>query len=99
MSSEHIIVIATIRIKPGEIENTLPKLKALVAASQAEEGVITYSLHQSKREANKFVFYEVYANQEAFQAHSKSEHFQSFSQESVQFLADPPIIQTYQRLA
>jgi quinol monooxygenase YgiN len=53
-------------------------LRELRDASRKEEGVIQYEVGRSREKPNVFALWEVYRDQEAFDVHLASEHFQRF---------------------
>jgi quinol monooxygenase YgiN len=45
-----------------------------------EPGAILYIVHRAIDNPNKFLFYEQYKSQEAFEAHGQTKHFKDFEQ-------------------
>ena len=76
MSSIQIVALVT--VKPEYTEALAAQFKELVKASRAEEGNISYDLHQETGKPNRFVFVENWKSQAAIDAHNASEHFQGF---------------------
>ena len=76
MSSIQIVALVT--VKPEYTEALAAQFKDLVKASRAEEGNISYDLHQETGKPNRFVFVENWKSQAAIDAHNASEHFQGF---------------------
>jgi len=76
MSSIQIVALVT--VKPEYTEDLAAQFKELVKASRAEEGNISYDLHQEIGKPNHFVFVESWKSQAAIDAHNASEHFQGF---------------------
>lgn len=70
-------IIATNIIHEGKEKEFEAIAKQLVAASQKEEGNISYTLNRSTREKNVYFFLEVWKDQEAIDAHNASSHFQT----------------------
>jgi quinol monooxygenase YgiN len=59
--------------KEGE---ALQALKDLCAAVEKNEpGVLVYLCHRAAKKPDELVFFEVYKDQDAFKAHSKTPHF------------------------
>ena len=76
MSSIQIVALVT--VKPEYTEALAAQFKDLVKASRAEEGNISYDLHQEIGKPERFVFVENWKSQAAIDAHNASEHFQGF---------------------
>ena len=74
MSSIQIVALVT--VKPEYTEALAAQFKELVKASRAEEGNISYDLHQEIGKPNRFVFVESWKSQAAIDEHNASEHFQ-----------------------
>ena len=71
----NVIFVARVTAKDGCIDKLLEVLQSLVAPSRAEEGCITYDLHQDVENENLFMFYEVWESESHFEAHGKTKHF------------------------
>lgn len=76
--NQAITVIATIKVKPEHVEHVKAEMVTLTKASQAEQGAIQYHIHQDNDDFSNFITYEVWENNEFFEQHGKSEHFQNF---------------------
>jgi quinol monooxygenase YgiN len=74
-----VTVIATLKVKSGSEAAMEKAAREMIAHVKAHEpGTLTYILHRSSGDPTEFVFYEVYANQEAFATHGGSEQMQKF---------------------
>ena len=69
-----VVVVATARVKEGEEGRMREVLQQLAAASQQEEGCITYALHVAKDDPCRFVIIERWTSQEALDEHLKLPH-------------------------
>ena len=74
---ESIVITAILKPKEGFGEQLLSELKKVQVASKQEVGCIKYSLHHSV-EANTFVLYEVWKDNEAIEGHVNSSHYQEY---------------------
>jgi quinol monooxygenase YgiN len=74
---EAVILTAQLRAKEGEVDAVKEALTAMVGSTRKEEGCIHYILHQDKKDATKFMFYEVWASQAALDKHGKSAHMKA----------------------
>lgn len=61
--------------KEGRYEEALDAVLALVAASQKEEGCVSYDVFESGTRADVFMICETWASQEALDAHKQTAHF------------------------
>jgi quinol monooxygenase YgiN len=75
--SEPVTVIARFRAKEGQESRLGQELQRLLAPTRAEDGCISYDLHQSTSDPALFVFYENWASQEALDAHFQTPHLQA----------------------
>ncbi len=68
-----ITLIATVRVKKGNMEKAIEALKEIVPKiKESEPGCLQYIPHTIKGEENSIIFYEVYADSEAFKVHNKN---------------------------
>ena len=84
-------VIATLKIKEGsgkDFEKIASKLVEQVNAN--EEGVIYYDLY--KEDETTYVFLERYKDQEAQEAHGKTDYFRELGAQMGGFMAGAPEI-------
>jgi quinol monooxygenase YgiN len=90
-------VLATIRIKEGTNEAFEAVAKELMAAVRANEpGNKVYQFCKSKSDPTTYVVMEVYADQAAFEAHGKTEHFRSIGAKMGPSMAGRPEIQFFE---
>jgi quinol monooxygenase YgiN len=83
-------VIATLKVKDGQQQAFETVAKKLVAAVRASEPVcLTYALHRTD-EPTVYVFLERYKDQEAIEAHRKTDHFRQLGREMGPYLEGAP---------
>ena len=70
------VVVATYVSKTGQAGQISRHLKAMIGPTNAEPGCQVYRVVNSKDDPNTFVLFEVYDDEDAFQAHASSEHFE-----------------------
>lgn len=76
-------VVATCRAKSGHEDALRIILRAAVAPSQAEEGILSYILNEDIKAPGRFVFIEQYRDDAANQRHTQTAHFKTlFTQAS-----------------
>ncbi len=77
------VVIAQYTVRPGEEEQVASALRNMRAPSRAEPGNLEYQVLRDPRQPGRFVLYERYADEAAFQAHLATEHFTTWLQGEV----------------
>ncbi|GAB7094375.1 putative quinol monooxygenase [Halolamina litorea] len=90
-----IHVHATFPIDPEKRAEALENAAELVEASRAEAGVLEYDAATDVLEPNTLRFTELYEDEDAFGAHSESEHFEAFEAELPDLLAGEPDVVRY----
>jgi len=65
-------------VKPGAEEKCRDLIRRLHEHSRQEPGCVQYVGHQSKEDPRHFLFYEVYKDESALQAHRDSAHFKEY---------------------
>lgn len=68
-----ISVVATLTAAEGKEQELSDALVALVAAGDEEPGLEVYSVHTDPKRPGVFVFFELYADDEAMKVHGKGE--------------------------
>ncbi len=69
------VVIAHWTAKEGEEDAVAAALAALTGPSRAEPGNLSYVAHRDPADPRRFVIYERYVDEAAYEAHGASEHF------------------------
>lgn len=83
-----------------EVEADFDRLVAEMAATiRAEEpGTLLYLCHRVKDEPNARIFYELYRDDEAFQAHEVAQHVKEFHARRKPMMAAPERVEFLDRL-
>lgn len=76
--SNHITVIAYPTVSAGNEAEFLRVFDTLQDQTRAEPGCIDFRLHRSPREGLRFAAYEVFKDQQAFDAHLAAGHTKVF---------------------
>jgi quinol monooxygenase YgiN len=87
------VISARWRAKPGKEARLLEICEEMAALSRGEEGNLVYQAHRSSEDPQLFYFYEQYADEDAFQAHMKSEYFLRLVQQE----AIPELLESRER--
>jgi quinol monooxygenase YgiN len=75
-----VILTAMVKAKPDQVEAVKDALMSLVEPTRKEPGCLCYNLHQSKADPTQFMFYEQWANKDAFDAHGQTPHMKVLSE-------------------
>jgi len=86
-----VVVVAVAKCKDGEAERMRAVMSEVAAASNEEEGCLSYVIHGDKNEPNRLVVVERWASQEALDNHFTLPHTQKVG-ENIDALAEPPQI-------
>jgi quinol monooxygenase YgiN len=70
---------ATWTAQPGQEAVVLAALTELAPASRAEPGCQTYVVHRDTEQPSVFKIFEVYDDVEAFKAHGRYPHFETYA--------------------
>jgi quinol monooxygenase YgiN len=79
--------VATFTVKPEAKDAFIEAMRANVAASRLEPGVILYRSYQSSSDPLIFVNVKLYSDKAAFDAHLASPHVAAISEEFKDILA------------
>jgi quinol monooxygenase YgiN len=69
------VVTAFWHAKAGSEDRVVAVLGELARATRAEAGCLQFQPNRSTEDPRRFLLYEEYADEAAFEAHSASEHF------------------------
>ena len=83
-----IQLIARIEAHPNQGEQLASIIEGLIAPSRAEAGCLTYQAHRAIDAPNVFYFYEQWRDQDAFDQHVASLHYQAYRADSAHLVAD-----------
>ena len=84
-----VVVVAIGRSKEGKAEEAQALMSEVAAASNEEEGCISYTLHVDKADANRFVVVEHWASQDALDHHFTLPHVQKVT-DNIDMLEELP---------
>ena len=99
MHENEVIVIATIKVKPGAEERACQLLQTAVAPTRLEAGCLNYDLHRSTTDPTEFLFHETWESDEALAVHSASTapHRAALKQQLGELLGGPPSVTRWRR--
>ena len=61
--------------KPGLEEEVADLLRELSASAETEPGCLQFAAHRALDDPRRFLLYEVYKDEAAFEQHQETEHF------------------------
>jgi len=94
--SRQIFVITHVDIDPQFVGQALPALDTFVSDSASDPGVQTFALLSQAGTTNHFQLIEVFANQQAFDAHVSTQHTLDFRNDIQPFIGAPYDERLYQ---
>lgn len=98
MPDVDIRCIVDIFVKPGCEEKVRTILRQIVEDSRDEPGCIEYNVFENAADQFHYTLIEVWANEEAFENHSQSDHVQQASIDISGYLTRSPDIKRYKQL-
>lgn len=94
MSSPLTLIVFS-RAKPGMEEELGKHLLALVEPSRAEEGCISYDMHQSQDDPTVWMAYENWRSEEDLALHFQKPYLRAFADVKDSLLAEPLKVQKF----
>jgi quinol monooxygenase YgiN len=76
----------------GEVFDTLTS-EAVALIKEAEPGTLVYACHAVEGDAEARIFYELYRDKDAFEAHERQEHVRRFHEKKAQYLSGEPRVE------
>ncbi len=84
-----VTIIARMKIREGKEEEALAKVTAMAEAVQANEpGALAYIVHRNQEDLSEIVFFELYADDAAFESHMQTAHMGAMRESFVEIF-DP----------
>lgn len=74
-----ITIIARWTVEPSNVQKVMENLPHLVNGSRSEPGCVAYTPYIESSNPNSVLIFEQYQDNEAVEAHRKSEHFQKYA--------------------
>ena len=94
-----IILLASMKAKPGQGEALETLLRSLIPRVQQEDGVVNYILHRHLEEKDRFFFYERYATRAVYDAHMKTAYLREVLAKAETLLNEPGTVELFEDLA
>jgi quinol monooxygenase YgiN len=94
-----MVVVAKIKVKAGrEAEAEAAFRKQIDYVTREERGTLLYLLHRGRKDRCTFLFYEKYADADAFDRHGKTSAIQELFRVLQPLLDGAPSIELYDEL-
>ncbi|UWQ85583.1 putative quinol monooxygenase [Leisingera caerulea] len=74
----NLTIVANITANPGKTDLVKAELEKLIAITRAEDGCITYDLHQDNENPAHFMFYETWESRALWQTHMQAPHLAAY---------------------
>ena len=82
------VLVVNVEIKPEEVDRFMPMALGNAKASrETESGCRQFDILVDPNDRTKVMFYEVYADEAAFQAHQQTAHFKKYFDTALGYLA------------
>ncbi|SEV88437.1 putative quinol monooxygenase [Natrinema salifodinae] len=85
-----LIIHATFPIDPDSRDEALELVRDLAERSREEDGIIDYRVTTDVENPDTFRFFERYEDEDAFDAHAETDHFETFEAALPELLAGEP---------
>jgi quinol monooxygenase YgiN len=69
-----LTVVSVLEARPGKQPELRAALAGILKIGRREKGCLQYDLHESTESPGKFLFFETWQDQAAFDAHLRSQH-------------------------
>jgi quinol monooxygenase YgiN len=96
--SELLTVIARVRAKDEQQARLRQELQRLVEPTRAEQGCVSYDLHESCENPGQFLFYEVWKSEADLEAHFQTPHMLALSIFLPELLEEPLDLTRWKKL-
>ena len=93
-TSQLVVRIAKVKVDPKYLDEYLEFVKENGKVSvEKEDGVISLFPMQDSEDPTNFSIVEIYRNQEAYQQHIKTDHFQRYKTETLKMVMDLQLVE------
>jgi autoinducer 2-degrading protein len=92
------VLTVYLEAKPENLEALKTEASINARATLAEPGALRFDFLQQVDEPTKFMLYEVYRSEEAFQVHQQTDHFKRWVERGVPLLVGERVRVKYQNV-
>ena len=98
-AAEMITITATAALSPEFADEAIEGLQKMVKQVEAKEpGVLAYICNRGVQDRNEILFFEIYENRAAIEAHGKTPHMAEFRESAAKFFVGEVKIIPYERV-
>ena len=90
--SENLYLTARLKVQDGKAEELKKAALAIVEPSRAEEGCVSYNVHQSLEDETVFIWRESWKSKAALDEHFEKDYFKTFFAIANEIATKPPEI-------
>ncbi len=90
--SENLYLTAKLKVKSDKVEELKQAALAILADSRAEEGCVSYNVHQSIEDETVFIWRECWKSKVDLDVHFQKDYVVNFFSKVDVFAAEPPQI-------
>jgi quinol monooxygenase YgiN len=98
MNSSPLVVVATMKSKPGQETALRRELLNLIPTTRQEPGCLNYDLHTAVGHPDHFLFHETWTSKGHLDDHLARPHLQAFLARAGELLSDPPQITLWEKI-
>ncbi|HEY0518327.1 MAG TPA: putative quinol monooxygenase [Ilumatobacteraceae bacterium] len=98
MSTEEIVLVATLHARPETRDDLYGRLLEMVELTVVEPGCLKYELHTDDADPMQFTFIETWASAAALARHDESSHVRAIISDVPKLTSRPVIIQRLRRV-
>lgn len=81
------VLVVNLRIKPDNIERFMKQVLDNAREARKEPGCRQFDVLVDRQDKTKVMLYEIYNDEQAFEAHQQTPHFKKYLAEAVPLLA------------
>jgi len=93
-----LVVVIDEKIKEGQLGAFMDYMRDMIALTKQEDGCIAYDIYEAIDGSGEVVMVEIWASQEAFDEHCKTDHFKEFIPGGDVYKVSPPHVRIFGRL-
>ena len=83
-----LILTVHLAIQPGQVDAFIPRALENATESRAEPGCRQFDVLVDSQDPTRVMLYEIYDDEDAFEAHQQSAHFKRYVAEAVPLLTE-----------
>ncbi|HXZ11835.1 MAG TPA: putative quinol monooxygenase [Candidatus Sulfotelmatobacter sp.] len=89
LTEHHIVLLATMRASPDCASKLYRLLQRVAEPTRAEVGCLAYDVHRSSEDSDLFFVYQLWEDEDTFEAHRHMDHSIAFKNAAPKLLEGP----------